>query len=198
MWPVIRLNNVDFPVPFGPITAAIWPVSTVRLTPPTATKPAKDLRSLRTSSIAGADTAAEQAETGDDAADDAAREEKEEDQQQAAEHKWPIFGVSGDLLVEPDERQGTHRRSPEIVHAAKDRHDDDLGRFRPEDVVGKDTAAENAVERAGKSGKNPRNDEGCQLVGAHVDADKGGALRIIADRCQYAAKRRAHNLPQHR
>jgi len=46
MWPVIRLKKVVLPAPFGPITAAICCVSTVRLTPPTATKPANALRRL--------------------------------------------------------------------------------------------------------------------------------------------------------
>mgnify|MGYP003694169617 CR=1 FL=1 len=35
-WPVIRLNNVVFPAPLGPMMALIEPGATVRLTPPTA------------------------------------------------------------------------------------------------------------------------------------------------------------------
>src|SRR3954447_23172859 len=49
--PVIRLNSVDLPAPFGPITAAICPVSTLRLTSLTARKPAKDFDSPTISSI---------------------------------------------------------------------------------------------------------------------------------------------------
>jgi hypothetical protein len=37
-WPVIRLKRVDLPAPFGPITDEIRCVSTMKLTPPTATK----------------------------------------------------------------------------------------------------------------------------------------------------------------
>ena len=51
-WPVIRLNSVDLPAPFGPITAAICRVSTVRLTSETARNPPKDLLSPLISSTA--------------------------------------------------------------------------------------------------------------------------------------------------
>ena len=52
--PVIRLNSVDLPAPFGPITAAICRVSTVSDTSETATKPEKDLVRPAISSIAAA------------------------------------------------------------------------------------------------------------------------------------------------
>ena len=40
--------------------------------------------------------------------------------------------------------------------------------------------------------------EGGELVGAHIDADKGGALRVFADRRQYPAERRAGQPAQRR
>src|SRR5712692_7378035 len=42
-WPVMRLNSVDLPAPFGPITQAVRPRSTDRLTSWTATKPPNNL-----------------------------------------------------------------------------------------------------------------------------------------------------------
>ena len=53
-WPVIRLNSVDLPAPFGPITAAICRVSTVSETSSTATNPEKALRTCEISSIGAA------------------------------------------------------------------------------------------------------------------------------------------------
>src|SRR5271166_2020179 len=126
----------------GPITAAIWPVSTVRLTPPTATNPAKDLRSLRTSSIAADDAAPGQAKSRREPADDAAGKGVEQHDQQRAEDERPIFGIGCGLLVQPHQRQCTNRRSPEIVHAAENCHDHDFGGFRPEDVIGENPAVE--------------------------------------------------------
>src|SRR5579863_7852288 len=151
--PVIRLKKVDFPAPFGPMTAAIWRVSTVRLTSLTATKPAKLLLRERTSSIARRQIMPQAAEAGDKPADDAAGECEQQHQQDHAEDERPILRVVGDLLVEPDEGQRPDRRAPEKFDAAEDRHDDDLGGFRPEHIVGEDAAAENAVQRAGESGK---------------------------------------------
>src|SRR5215472_17727263 len=160
IWPVIRLKRVDFPAPFGPITAAIWRVSTVRLTPPTATKPANALCKSCTSSIAARDPVAGEAKAGDEATNDAAGKDEEQHQQNCTEHERPIFGIGGDLLVEPNQRQRADRRPPEKVHAAEDGHDDHLGRFRPENVVGKDAAAEEAVERPGEPGKRSGDDKG--------------------------------------
>ena len=45
-WPVSRLNSVDLPAPFGPITAVMPRAGTARLTPSTAVNPAKVLRTL--------------------------------------------------------------------------------------------------------------------------------------------------------
>src|SRR5216683_8260004 len=42
-WPVMRLNSVDLPAPFGPMTQAVRPRSTDRLTSWTATKPPNNL-----------------------------------------------------------------------------------------------------------------------------------------------------------
>src|SRR5579863_595286 len=150
--PVIRLKKVDLPAPLGPITATICRVSTVRLTPATATKPAKDLLRLRISSTAWRKPMTELAISGDESAHDAAGEGIEQYQQDRAEDERPIFGIVGDLLVEPHQREGANRRAPEIVHAAEDGHDHDLGGFRPEDVVGENAAIEDTVERAREPG----------------------------------------------
>src|SRR5277367_1998005 len=168
------------------MTATIWRVATVRLTPPTATKPANDLRRSRTSSIASDQPPARQAKSGNEPADNAAGKHEQQHQQQTAEHKRPILGIVGDLLVEPNQRQGADRRSPEIIHAPEDGHNNDLGRFRPEHIIGKDTAAKDAVERAGEPGETAGDDKGRELVGAYVQPDKGGALRVVTDRRQHA------------
>src|SRR5262249_41673937 len=97
--PVIRLNSVDLPAPFGP-------VSTVRSTSETARNPEKDLPSPRSSSTAGSPQAPPQ---GVDAAQDAAREAEQQHQQDHAEEEGPILRVVGDFLVEPDDRESADR-----------------------------------------------------------------------------------------
>src|SRR5579872_6766091 len=95
--PVIRLNSVDLPAPFGPITAAIWPVSTVRLTSLTARKPAKDFDRPAISSIEALPDARQQRI---ERAENAAGKNEQQHDQDRAEHEGPIFGVVGDLLVQ--------------------------------------------------------------------------------------------------
>src|SRR5262249_51229418 len=85
--PVIRLDNVDLPAPFGPMTAAIWPSGTAMLTSDTARKPPNDLVRPCTSSIGGLPDAAPQpAESRHQPADDAARKREQQDEQDEPEH----------------------------------------------------------------------------------------------------------------
>src|SRR5690348_6839065 len=169
--PVMRLNSVDLPAPFGPMTAAIWPSATARLTSATARKPAKDLLSPCTSSTgAPPGPAAQVTHAGNDAADDAAGEGEEQHQQDDTEHERPVFRVGGDLVVEQDQRRSADHRPPEMLHAAEDGHDHHFGRFRPVDEIGEDAAARNAKQCARNASEATGDNEGRELVGAHVDA----------------------------
>src|SRR5690349_9850236 len=141
-WPVIRLNRVDLPAPLGPITAAICRLATERVTSETARNPPNDLLRCATSSTARASQLERQRVN---AADDAAREGEQQHQQDRAEHERPVLRVVGDILIEPYQRRRADRRAPEEVHAAQDGHDHDLGRLRPEHVIGEYAAAEYAI-----------------------------------------------------
>src|SRR5579863_7478319 len=93
-WPVSRLNRVDLPAPFGPITAMICCVAMVKLTSETARNPAKDLLTAATSSTAGPPRPGQQ-RAG--AANHAAWRREQQHDKDDAQHKRPIFGVVGDL-----------------------------------------------------------------------------------------------------
>src|SRR5438874_4112031 len=94
--PVIRLNRVDLPAPFGPITAAICRASTRNDTSDTATKPENDLRRPEISSIAPRP----QSPCGAvERTENAAGEGEQQHDQDRAEHERPVLGVGGDLLV---------------------------------------------------------------------------------------------------
>src|SRR6185312_13787219 len=153
--PVMRLNSVDLPAPFGPMTAAICRVSTDRLTSDTARKPPKD---LLTPAISSTRPTSHPRPERVDAADNPPGKHEQQDQEDRAQHERPILRVVGDFLVEPNQGQRADRRSPEEIHAAEDRHDHDLGRFGPEDKVGEDAAAENPVQRTGEPGKGAGHD----------------------------------------
>src|SRR6185312_3467160 len=190
-WPVIRLNSVDLPAPFGPITAAISPSATARSTSETARKPANDLERPRTSSIAACSLlAAKPSCAADQPADDPAGEGEQQDEKDGAEHERPIFGVGRDLLVEQHQRGGANHRSPEMIDAAEDGHDHHFGRFRPIDEVGKDAAVENAEQSPCDTGEAAGDHEGGEFIAADVEADRGCALRILPDRRQHEAERR--------
>src|SRR3974390_798654 len=152
--PVMRLNSVGFPAPLGPMTAAISPSATARSTSETARKPANDLERPRTSSTDGPSLlAAKPSYAGGQAACDSPREDEQQDDKDGAEHKRPIFGVGGDLLVEQHERRRSDDRTPEMIDAAENGHDHHLGRFRPVDIIGEHTAVEDAEQGASDAGK---------------------------------------------
>src|SRR5579871_3668677 len=171
-WPVIRLNSVDLPAPFGPITAAISPSATARSTSDTARKPPKDFERPRTSSkLTPSCLAAKPRDASRQTADNSAGEDEQQDQKYDPEHERPVLGVGRDLLIEQYERRGADHRSPEVIDAAENGHDHHLGRFRPVDEVGKDAAIEDAEQGSGNAGKAAGNHEGGEFVSADVQAD---------------------------
>src|SRR5690242_4652560 len=146
-WPVMRLNSVDLPAPFGPITAAISPSATTRSTSLTARKPPNDLERPFTSSTLHLDAgrlgtgyfrtggalplAAQPRIAGRHATDDPAGESEQEHEQDHPQHERPVLGIGRGLLVQQHERRGADHRPPEMLDATQDGHDHDLGGFRP-------------------------------------------------------------------
>src|SRR5215472_9015882 len=95
--PVIRLNRVDLPAPFGPITAAICLVWTVSDTSATATKPENDLVRPSISSIAPLHDARQR---GIERSENPTGKGEQQHDQDRTQDEWPVFGIGGDLLVE--------------------------------------------------------------------------------------------------
>src|SRR5580704_8062447 len=177
--PLMRLNSVDLPAPFGPMTAAISPSATARSTSDTARQPPNDLERPRTSSICGPlPLAADPGDASRQSPDDPAGEGEQQHEQDRAKHERPVLGVGRSLLVEQDERGRADDRSPEVSDAAEDGHDHHLGGFRPVDIVGEDAAVEDAEQGTGDAGEAAGGHKGGELVAAHIDADRGRALRV--------------------
>src|SRR5213593_4251892 len=189
--PVMRLKRVVLPAPLGPMMALIDPRGTLKLTPPTARKPSKLLRSLVTSST-GCPLPRPLAE-GHESSGDAAGKDEEKHHQDGAEDERPVLRIRDDLLVEPDEDGRSEGGAEECAHAAEEGHDQDLGGLGPVGEVGKHAAIEDAEETAGQPREGPREHEGGQLVAAHVDPDELGALRVLPDGGEHAAEGGAHD-----
>src|SRR4029079_1227646 len=90
MWRVLRLNSVVLPAPLGPMMALIEPVGTVKLTPSTAWKPPKLLRTSRTSSMR-APFPHEAAANQRYGAREAAGEDEEQRDEDGAEDERPVL-----------------------------------------------------------------------------------------------------------
>src|SRR6266850_585453 len=111
-WPVIRLKSVVLPAPLGPMMALTEPRGTEKLTPPTAWKPSKLLRSSRTSSTRRPPREPAP-ETKGGARDPSGKDEEEHDED-GAEDEGPVLRVRDDLLVEPEEHEGAQLVAPHV------------------------------------------------------------------------------------
>src|SRR6266852_7886248 len=153
----MRLKSVVLPAPLGPMMALTEPRGTEKLTPPTAWKPSKLLRSSRTSST-GRPSGEATPETKGGARDPAGKDEEEHDED-GAENEGPVLRVRDDLLVEPEEHEGSEGRAEEGAHAPQEGHDQHLGGLGPVGEIGEDPSIENAEEPAGQTGEGARDHE---------------------------------------
>src|SRR5213594_804516 len=192
--PVIRLKSVVLPAPLGPMMALMEPWGTVTLTPPTAWKPSKLFWTSRTSSTGPPPSPPAPQRGG--GSGEAAREREEQEDEDRAEDQGPVLRVGDDLLVEPEQDHRSDGRAEERAHAAEQGHDQHLGGLGPVREVGEDPAVVDAEEAARQPREPAGEDEGGQLVAAHVDADELGALRILPDGREHPAEGRADDAPE--
>src|SRR6266852_4388238 len=190
----MRLKSVVLPAPLGPMMALTEPRGTEKLTPPTAWKPSKLLRSSRTSSTRRPPR--EPAPEAKGGARDPSGKDEEKHDEDGAEDEGPVLRVRDDLLVEPEEHKGAQGGTEEGAHAPQERHDQHLGGLGPVGEVREDASVEDAEEAAGHSREGARDDEGAQLVAPHVDPDELRALRVLADGREHAPEGRAHDAAQ--
>src|SRR5213080_2863030 len=155
----MRLKSVVLPAPLGPMMALTEPRGTEKLTPPTAWKPSKLLRSSRTSST------------------------RRPSREPAPEAKGGARDPSG---KDEEEHEGAQGGTEEGAHASQERHDQHLGGLGPVGEVREDASVEDTEEAAGEAREGARDDEGAQLVAPHVDPDELRALRVLADGREHA------------
>src|SRR5712671_4341808 len=110
--PVIRLNSVDLPAPFGPITARTSPSSTCIDTWSTATRPPK--RRVSSSSSSNATAVCRfggTAEAGAREAPDPLRREDHECNKDQAEKQGPGLGVIAELVLDHQKKCSAKNRA---------------------------------------------------------------------------------------
>src|SRR6516165_6161954 len=108
--PVMRLNKVDLPAPFGPITARTSPSTTCIDTWSTATRPPKRRVSSLSSSNATAIFPLDCGSAAKTAADDAPyalRSEDHKGDEDEAEEQGPGLRVIAELMLDRQEECGT-------------------------------------------------------------------------------------------
>ena len=131
-----------------------------------------------------------------DAADQAAAEEADQQHEDDAEHQFPGGAEMQRGLEEIAEIKphgGADQRSEQRAGAADRGLHHELARSIECEGVGRHEALHQAEQTAGKSGIGRGDDEGGELVAVDVVAEGRRALRIVADRAQDRADRRAHD-----
>src|SRR6516165_10689598 len=191
----MRLNKVDLPAPFGPITARTSPSSTRIDTWSTATRPPKRRVSSSSSSNATAVLllyCGSAAKAGADEAPYAFRGEDHEGDENEAEEQGPGLRVIAELMLDRQEERRTQYRADQGAGAADDDHDQNLPREQPEQQLGICEAGEWRIERSGKRAQRVRQCYDGDLVGTGVVAERQGLGLVLSDAAQYRAERRAH------
>src|SRR4029077_3212918 len=191
LWkPMMRLNAVVLPAPFGPISARISFSRTVKLTSCTARRPPKRLhRSLTTRASATASAPCRLApaliDLGDVAHDAGRLPQDHRHQDQAVDGQLH----AADRIAEPTLQQGRGRlqehsadqRAPQRADAADD--GDQRGLDRDAEVERRlrvDEVDVLRVERAGQRGEERRDHVDIALDARHVDADRFGGVLVLA------------------
>ena len=123
-------------------------------------------------------------------------QEADQQHEDDAEHELPggaemKRGLQEIAEIEPD--RGADQRAEQRAGAADRRLHHELPRGVEHEGVGRHEALHDAKQAAGKAGIGRRDDEGGQLVAVDVMTDGGRAQRIVADRAQHRADRRAHD-----
>src|SRR5205085_1005053 len=150
--PVIRLNSVDFPAPFGPMTARTSPSATRIDTWSTATSPPKRRVSSSSSSNATISFRFGPAATkaGTNQAPDPLRRKHHESDEDKPKEQGPGLGVIAQLVLNDQKESSAENRADQCAGAADDHHDQDLARQQPEQQLGVRESGKRRIERAGQ------------------------------------------------
>ena len=185
-WPPSSDTSVVLPAPLGPISACTSPACTCRSTPAVATTPPNCLRRPCTSSstFIAPPQALQQARQP-------APREQHHGQQHPAGPELPVLRVRRDAFLQQQQHRGAEHAAPQRRHAAEDDHHHQRARLRPVQHVGADVALLVDAERAGEAAEHAGGDEDDQLAAVGREAERLGALVVVAHRDDGTAEPRA-------
>src|SRR5215510_15019364 len=137
---VIRLNTVDLPAPFGPMTARILPASRLMSTASTATSaPKRRTNPLHSSSgiggLRGIGKRRLLPEARSENAPDTLGGEHHEGDEDRAEDERPEVGDLRQLMLDEHEKNAADDRADERAGAADNHHDQHAPRHQPEEQL---------------------------------------------------------------
>src|SRR5207302_6110055 len=176
---VIRLNSVDLPAPFGPMTARISPGSSCMSSASTAMSAPKRRVSPLHSSSGMASSQKSQ---------DSLREEHDEGDEDRAEDERPQVRHLRQLMLEEHEEQRAEHRADERARAADHHHDEHVAGSEPEEELRRGVAREAGVERAGEPAEAVGEHDRRRLVGAGVVAERERLRLVLADAGEHGAE----------
>src|SRR5438067_2565770 len=156
--PESRFRNVDFPAPFGPITAWTRPSWKASETPSTAASAPK--RRVRPSvSSSGSATRGPLHEAGQ-----AAGKKEHDRDHQKRDQRVPVLGDALAVVLDEREQKRPEGRTIERPPAAEQDGDEHQTGLTPSELGRIDEAVQGCVEVTGEAGETSRDDEGDQLV----------------------------------
>ena len=132
----------------------------------------------------------------DEAAHQTAAQKDDQQHENDSQHQLPggaemQRGLEEVAQIEPD--GGADQRPEQRAGAADRGLHDELARGVEGEGVRRHEALHHSQKTAGKTGIGRGDDEGGELVAVNIVADGGGAQRVVADRAQDRADRRAHD-----
>src|SRR5215472_5333686 len=169
---VIRLNTVDLPAPFGPMTARILTASTATSAPKRRTNPLHSSSGIGCLLAAGGardDRLLLKARSHD--APNALRRQHDEGDEDRSEDERPEVGHLRQLMLHEHEEHATDDRADQRAGAAHHHHDEDAARDQPEEQLGRREPGEAGVERARQSAESVGQHDSRDLVGARIVAE---------------------------
>ena len=209
--PVMRLNRVVLPAPFGPMISRRSPGATLRLTLVVTRKPPNDLHRLPTASAGAVMASApwrtppscrpcssagspqpRRARQPHGARHQPFRHEDDDGDEDGAEHEIPARDVGAHHVLDDDDQRRADDRPEQRSGAAGDHHQQTFRRGGERQRLRADELGVVDEQDAGDGGQQAGEHEGPEADHPDVIAERVHAARLVARAAQRGAERRAH------
>src|SRR5205807_9785702 len=186
--PVISLNRVLFPAPFGPIMLRISPRLTLKLTWSTAVRPPNRFVSARVSSTTvpsrltprRRDPPSQPRRSHPQAQQPIGQPEHGEDHDHGVDQRLVLAQPRQQLEAQEEHERAGHR-AEHIREPAEKAVEHEEDRIRHREARGIDALLRGREERPADPGEAGADGEGRQAILGHIDADAGGERLVLAE-----------------